>query len=225
LDVLLGRAREGSAAGGHYMLPAGSDQGYLVDRDFRLFSGQALDWMEKRLLDVRPEDIERVVCEDPRSGRVLYTLARPEPGHEPVWTAAREQDRVQEHRIDAVFRALINLSMDDVAGPAGEASGPLTDVPGPRLLYHLYDGTTYAIYPGLPVPGKKDQFSLRIQVAYVPPDGMNLLPDDTYPADPAVLAGRAADQNARLAPWVYAVQAWRHGNFIVNPDGFAAPEH
>ncbi|MBR9980039.1 MAG: DUF4340 domain-containing protein, partial [Desulfatitalea sp.] len=104
LDILLGRAREGTM-GGHYVLPVGSSVGYLVDRDFQPFGGRVADWIQKDLLDVRPEAIRRVVCEDPRSGRTLYVLERPAPDRDPVWTDAVPGDDIHAARIDAVFRA------------------------------------------------------------------------------------------------------------------------
>jgi hypothetical protein len=94
---------------------------------------------------------------------------------------------------------------------------------GPQLLYHLYDGTIYAVHPGPPLSGSDDRFSLRVRAAYIAPRGINPQPADASLEDPVEGAKRAADLNARLAAWVYAVQGWRYGNFIVDPAEFAAP--
>lgn len=60
----VGARREGSASAGwadqYFIQLAGSDAVYLVDYDFRPFDGDAADWIETELLNVRSEDIVSV---------------------------------------------------------------------------------------------------------------------------------------------------------------------
>lgn len=222
LDVLLGRPRAGMA-GGHYVMPSGSSVGYLVDRDFRSFGGRPWDWIERELLDVQPEDIERVVCEEPATGQVLYTLRRPEPHLDPVWMDALPGYRVREGRVEAVFRALIRLGAEDVAGPVDDARMSLWEEPLPFLVYHLYDGTVYTLSPGPRLPDGDEHFALRIKVAYSAPseDGFRSDASNKEAVD-TEKAALAAERHARLAPWVYAIAAWRHGSLVLDPAEFVA---
>jgi hypothetical protein len=221
LDIIVGKARETTAGSGNYVLPQQSRLGYLVDENLRRFGRQSPDWIQSKLLDVDPEAIERVVCEDPESGGVLYTLQRPAPGQDPIWIGGDPEGGQRTFRVDTVYRALANLSVDDVAAPAGIADTPLFEN-RPRLAYHLYDGTVYYIYPGDPVPDTDDQFYFRIQVAAQPvADKIRLdSVDASRPDETAVSEEPVPGLNKMMASWVYVIPAWKHGSFVLDPELF-----
>jgi hypothetical protein len=221
LDIIVGKARETTAGSGNYVLPQQSRLGYLVDGNLRRFSRQSPDWIQNKLLDVDPEDIERVVCEDPDSGEVLYTLQRPGPGQDPIWIGGDPEGVQRTFRVDTVFRALANLSVDDVVAPAGIAD-TLYFENRPRLAYHLYDGTVYHIYPGDPLPDADDRFYFRLQVVTQPASETTRLDsvDASRPHETAVSEEPAPGLNKMMASWVYVIPAWKHGSFVLDPELF-----
>ncbi len=224
LDIIVGKARETTAGSGNYILPRQSRVGYLVDGNLRRFGRQSPDWIQNKLLDVHPEEIERVVCEDPGSGEVLYTLQRPQPDQDAIWIDGDPDESAHRtFRIETVYRALSNLSVDDVVAPAGIADPPAWENRH-RLAYHLYDGTIYYIYPGDPLPGADDLFYLRLQVAHTDAVQLNKV-DASRPDETLTLEERTPGLNKMLEPWVYVIPAWKHSSFVLDPELFLeAPE-
>lgn len=237
LDVLVGRAREAAAGtGGHYLLPGGSVTGYMVDQNFLFVGRSPVDWLNKHLLDVPAEDIEKVVCTDTRTGQTYYTLARPEPYADPVWMEAAPGDILRTARFDAAFRALIALSLDDVtpATPGGFETAPLHQSTAfanhPFLTYHLYDGTHYRIYPGAASPDNPDLYYLKIEASWQAPaeDGLTGrdLTDaeaDVWAEEASALQQQADELTMRLAPWVFMIPTWKYNNFITDTAEFIEP--
>lgn len=223
LDIIVGRAREASVGtGGHYLLPTGASRGYMVDQNFLFVGRQAVDWLEKDLLNVSADDIETVECIDPQTGAVCYTLSRPEAYADPAWMQATPGDTLRTSRFDAVFRNLIALSLDDVTAATPEL---LEQAFANRstLTYLLYDGTRYTVFPGSTVAEDSDVYYLKIEADWQPPAQMEENADLLTEEEATTLQQAARDLNARLAPWVFMVPSWKYNNFITDPTEFIQP--
>lgn len=221
LDIILGKSRQAAmGGGGHFVLPTGSQAGYLVAGNFERVGRRPSDWIKNTLLDIKPEAIWRVVCEDPESGRIHYTLERPQPGQDPLWSGAQPGAVLRPFRFDSVYRALINLGVEDVAGPAGNPPFPGFES-RPRLVYTLYDGSIYSIYPGGPLPGEGDRFYFRVQTAYDPPaERVRSQTDGSGQETAAHRQEQAAQWNATIGSWIYVIAGWKHSSFVVDPAEF-----
>ena len=66
LDMVIGKAREAvSGSGGHYVMPSGDKSVYLVDAEFSSLNVNPEKWLDKKLLDIKAEDVQKIVCFNP----------------------------------------------------------------------------------------------------------------------------------------------------------------
>ena len=84
-NILLGKIRKSSAgSGGQYVCIADQKQVILVDNSFRFINKKPEEWLQKELVTVNTDQIEKMVCYEPgNNSQPLYTLIRPEKDKDP----------------------------------------------------------------------------------------------------------------------------------------------
>ncbi|MDM8551182.1 DUF4340 domain-containing protein [Desulfobacterales bacterium HSG2] len=169
-DIIIGKSRDASAgAGGHYVTFAKDYfTVYLVDKSFRFLDKKSEQWLDKKLLEVKAEDVEKVVCLDPESEKAIYTLRRPEKGKDPEFADPPLGKKVKKSKADEVFKALSNFRIDNIADPVKKTDETGLDKAS-CFEIHLFDGTVYKAYPGAELEDEKDKFYFKTDVSYIAP--------------------------------------------------------
>ncbi len=227
-DIILGSPREG---GGHYVMRGDASDIYMADQIFRFLDKKPEEWLDKNLTEAKANDIEKVVCTDLKSEKVIYTLKRPEKGKDPEFGDLPEGKKLKKSRVSSIFGAIASFTIEDVADPAKEAGETGLDN-ALCFEYHLFDGTVYKIYPGSALSDDKDKFYFKASVGYVVPEKKEEVekqgeeekadeeaskPEEAEKNE-AELSAEAETLNARISPWLYIISKWRHDNFVADPE-------
>jgi hypothetical protein len=172
-DVIIGKAREATAGhGGHYLVKVDSETVHLVDKSFRYIETKPGQWIEKKLIDIKPADLEQVVCKDPGEEKNIFVLKRPEKDKDPEFIEPSEDiagRTTKKPKITSLFNALSGMRIEDVADP--QLGNDKTGFDDARYLsYHLFDGTVYKIYLGNKKEGEGDRYFFKVSVNYNPPE-------------------------------------------------------
>jgi hypothetical protein len=186
--VVIGQ-RETRGLPGTHVRRLDDDTALLVDRDLQP-ARDPVDWLEREILDIAVEEVLSLEIERPDGERLvverddlgIFMIANLPEGRRPSGPTAAE----------AVARGLSGLRLDDVR-PVDDG---LPEHPPTRAVYRLSDGLIIEArnWESLSMAGGADHwiaFSAR-------PEG-----DETT-------IERATSLNARLAPWLYRLPAWRH---------------
>ncbi|QTA84317.1 DUF4340 domain-containing protein [Desulfonema magnum] len=231
-DIILGNPREG---GGHYVMHANADDVYMVDQIFSFLDKKPDEWLDKELTEAKSNDVEKVVCTDPKSEKVIYTLKRPEKGKDPEFANLPEGKKLKKSKANSLFGAIGSFRIEDVADPAKEAGETGLDN-ALCFEYHMFDGTVYKVYPGTALNNDNDKFYLKMSAAYVAKekkeeekkqgeeekavaDEETSKPEETEKNE-VELSAEAEKLNKRISPWIYIVSKWRHDNFVADPEEF-----
>ncbi len=192
-DIIIGNAREAaSGSGGHYMMNAGGNTVYLVDKDFKFMDKKSSDWIRTDLLDVKAEDVEEVICKDRKNDTVLYTLKRPEKGKNPEFVHPPEGKKMIPSKINNVFSALGSFKIDGVADPAMTAADTGTE--NICLIYRMFDGTEYTACPGSASKEDAEKFYFRASASYTEPPSEEKTAED---AETAPEEGKAEEGESK----------------------------
>ncbi len=245
-DLIIGKSRESSSpgsGGGQYVMLAKDPTVYLVDKSFRSLDKKAAEWLDKELTDVKTPDIEKVICLDPKSGKTVYTLKRPEKGKDAELTEMPAERKVKKAKINSALGAVASLRIEDVADPAKKAEETGMDK-ALCLEYHLFDGTVYKAYPGIAVPEDAEKYYLKVEVGYTAPEvkaeenaeasGDEKLSDEDKAKQEeerkkkaedrkkqeSELADTAKKLNEKISPWTYLIPKWKYENFVSNAEEF-----
>ncbi len=234
-DIIIGKAREASAgAGGQYVMLAGNADVCLTDKNFRFLDKEPAQWLDKELMNVKPDDIEKVVCIDPETKEAIYSLRRPEKGKSPEFSDLPEGKKIKKSKVDDVFRMLSSFQIENVADPAKKAEETGLD----KALcfeYHLFDGTVYKAYPGNALADDNDKFYFKVDVSYAAPeikeeikpeaegdkekeadDGAKAKKAEEEKAKQAELLVESKKLNEKISPWTYVISKWKRDNFIAD---------
>lgn len=246
-DILIGKTREsGGGRGGNFVMPEDSKTIYLVDQEFNLLKATPEEWIDKELLDISPDRVERVDRIDPQGKTPLYTVKRPGASLPPEMTDAPKGKKILAAKLNRLMDALSAFRIEDVI--ASDTPAEKTGIgEGPCFDYTLFDGTRYTVCLGKTVAGNPDRTYLKASVGFTPPPA----PEKETPADTkkapeetkAAEAGKtetktdaapektgdpakdAAAQQERISPWIFAVPQWKADQFIADKaDFFEAPE-
>ena len=200
VDVIIGKTREITAgAGGHYIMPTAGNTIYLVDKKFDELGKTDLDWIEKNILDIKEEEIEKVLCRPLGTDKIAYTLKRPEKGKPPELVDVAPAEALNPSKIDDVMTALAPLSIDDIAGYPNDPveSGISYNF---RFEYYLYNGDLYEFTPGRATDKDTKKFYLKAT-----------LKKEGTPQ-------KISKTRNLINRWVYEIPEWKYGRFITNPD-------
>ena len=180
--------RETRGLRGTYVRVAGGPTALLVDQDLQP-ERAVVDWLERELLDIPPEEIATLEIGRPDGGTLridrdeldIFRIADLPEGFRPSGPTAAE----------SVARALSALRLDDVRSLDG---GP-PEQPPTRATFRLRDGLT---------------IEARSWETDSPADGTTYWVAFSATADGGEAAARAQALNERLGSWLYRLPAWKH---------------
>jgi len=180
---------------------------YLVDYDFRPFSATPEDWIDRQILNVRPDDIVSV-----KSGDVELKLDGTD------WTLADldpEKEEFQSSEANKMRSALQYLRCESIADSA-KSDAELGFTNAVEYVAQTRDGFTYTATLG--GKAKDGERYARFFVAYAKPEA----PTD---ADKKTLeefqktcdanAKKAADLDAKLKLWTYRISNTKAQNLTI----------
>lgn len=243
-EILIGQARKSDVGrGGNYVMPAGENTVYVVDKEFNLLDTEARQWIDKALMDIPSEEILRVDRIDPRSQTPIWTVKREAKNRPAELEGLPEGKTAAPARINRLMDALAAFQIDDVVDPRTSVEKTGLDS-GPCFRYALFDGTVYTLRLGNAVDGDPDRTYLRASVAFDPP------PEGDAASDPGKTAGEhapssgndkatdatsetvknpldpvaaAAERDRRIGPWIFAVPQWKVDQLIADKEDFFEP--
>ena len=234
-----------TGSGGQYIYNEEDSLIYLLDKVLKYTEKESSGWLEKELLDVKAEDIEKVECVNEEDVTV-YTVKRPEKGKKPeLLTPVPEGRKLKSSELDSLFRSISSLRIEDVLDPAEKVkdNSKLT-----KVTFSKFDGTSYTFYPHKVFKDDEDKHCVRLEVSFVEPpkpevekadaEAEQLTPDKTVPVKedeeakkeedkekepektPEELAYEAQNLNKKLNGWTYILSKWKFENFVTEMDEF-----
>lgn len=228
-DIIFGKARESSSgAGGQYVMPANTSTIYLVDKSFTHIDKKPAEWLNRDLIGIEPNAIEKVVCSKLGSEKIIYTLKRPDKDKPPVFinvplNKGKKDKKIIKTKLDQVFEALSSLGIEDIADP--EQNGENIRIKDAQCLkYYLFNGMTYKICLGKPLDNDKDKFYFRAKVEFAPLLQKTKVNGENGPKDQKKLSEEADRLYKKLNPWIYVISKWEHDRFVTDPKDFFEKE-
>jgi Domain of unknown function (DUF4340) len=181
-EVITGKHRDdqlGAGVGGIYVRKPGSAQSWLARGNLSL-AGNTADWLDKTLLDLPTAQVKEVVLTQP-DGTSL-TIARDKPGDKFALAAMPKDKKLKyDSVLDDEAGTLAALKLDDVS-PAKGFDFPASGAGHAQFV--AFDGLTIA-------------------VDLIDKDGKSWAKFTATGSGDS--AKQAADLNAKLAPWIYAL--------------------
>lgn len=215
IDIKIGARREaGSSAGGwanQMFISIGDEAIYLVDYDFRPFSGSSSDWIKRDLISERPEDIVAL-----KSGNLEL---KADAG---TWTLVgldSENEELQQSVADNLRRALQFLNCSDIANPA-KSDEELGFDQAESFSATTRSGIVYSLQLGKETGSGR---YVRIAASYEKPKPP-VKPEEedqqeqyeaeraTYEAAVASNTAKVAELTKKLSNWTYVINSYNANN-------------
>ena len=238
LDMVLGKTRtrdpqKGPPDGQYVMSGSGSDI-FLIDRILSSFESGPAQWLQKSPVQVDDEEVRRIACLGPDGTTVRYAMERPARGKDFQWMSPPTDHHVKKSSLNRLTRALSGLQIEDVE-PASKASEMGKGGDAFRVDYTLFDGRIYRVFvltgcsPTVPC-------RIRIEAACGAPESQEADADqgdrskregsagsdgEEKPSPPAE---EAAQEDARLRPWVFTIPEWQYQAFFTDPEALLEKE-
>jgi hypothetical protein len=183
-EVIVGKHRIDQLGGGSdgvYLRKPGDPQSWLAGGTLDL-AGDTASWLDRKIVDILPEAVKEAVLIQPDGGKL--DIARDKPGDPlALKDAPAERKTVSDAALNEPASALTSLLLGDVR--------PAAALPLPEAGVSHAEFTTFA--------------GLTVKVALFEKDGGQWAYFDASGEGEA--AKSAAELEARLAPWVYAIPA------------------
>jgi len=203
-NFLMGSTDSGSAGSGRqYIMPEGQTEVYLVDKSFKFLGLTPDKWLEKEILKLEEQQVEKITCYQPGKDKPRYTLQRTGKDEAFALSEAPSEGKLDTYKVDRLARALSPLRIEDVRDPA---SGDKSFAWKTRIEYRLFNSTVYKIFLGAVTPGNKERYTIRAEV---------IIPPDT--------AG-ASETDSDLSRWTYIVDKWDLDSFTSDIEGLMKKE-
>jgi len=232
-EIITGKVRENDtgASGGQYVRIDDTETVYLTDKNFKYMTKDSKGWIDKELLDIKAEDIQKVVFTS-WEGKKVYTIQREKKEDDAKLINVPEGRKVKKSEVTSAIGALSSLRIEDIENPE-EKQTDKSKVD--KLTYYLFDGTVYRLYPEKKFKNNEDVHCLRVEVAYQKPpeeekptEASDAMPvtDDKAETDkkdektPEELAYDAENNNKKLSPWTFILAKWKFENLITNIEEF-----
>ena len=222
-SILLGKTREagteGSFPAGQYVRLGRESKIYLIDQHFAYLQKKPADWLDKTLVELKEEEVNKISCLSADSKKPNYTLERREKGKGLEMSNVPAGGKVNSSVVNRLARALTSLRIDDISDPQAHSM----ERPK-RLEYHLYNGMIYRVYPGKAC-SEDNRGCLQLEVDYEKPapekkegaeeaaSGKEGTSADKTPEEHAL---EAKQLNDRLSPWVYVIPKWQYDALITD---------
>jgi len=241
-NIITGKVRENEqrASGGQYVRIKDSDTVYLTDKNFKYMTKDSKGWLDKDLLDIKAEDIQKIVFTS-WEGKKIYTIQREKKGEDAKLINVPEGRKPNKSEVNSVTRALSSLRIEDVENLSDEQTDKSKV---DKMTFYLFNGKVYTLYPEKKFKNNEDVHCLRLEVAYQKPpetepkeeekpaettDEVTPLPEEKSKTDaekedadkkdektPEELAYEAESDNKKLSGWTYILAKWKYENFISN---------
>ncbi|MCJ7682872.1 MAG: DUF4340 domain-containing protein [Desulfobacteraceae bacterium] len=229
LGILLGKTRlkgkEKKMPDGQYVILSKGPEIYLIDTILASFETGPSAWLEKSPVKVDAREIQSISCMGPGGKLVRYRFERAGKGKDLELIDPSTNQEIKKSSLSRLSSALSSLQIKDVENPSAPPQSIQKEA-SPLLVYHLFNGLTYRVYPGEACSGTMPCY-LRIGVDYKKPGPVKgektQAASSSKKAPPAEksqeeLAAVATEQNARVSPWVYVIPEWQHNAFFTNLD-------
>lgn len=184
-EIIAGKHRVdelGGGVDGIYVRKPGDPQSWLARGTLDL-PGDTLGWLDRKLVDLPEDKVKELVVTQPDGSKL--DLARDKPGNPLALKGAPANAKLKEGATTPPAEALADLELADVR--------PATDVTFPA------EGVAHAEYTGF--DGR------TVKIALVQQDGKSWAKIEASGSGDAEKP--AAELNAKLAPWVYALPDYK----------------
>jgi hypothetical protein len=239
-NIITGKVRENDqrASGGQYVRIDDSETVYLTDKNFKYMTKDSKGWIDKDLLDIKEEDIQKVVCRN-KTNEEIFTIQRDKKGEDAKLVNVPEGRKQKKSEVSSVLRALSSLRIEDIENPSDKQTDK-SEIN--KMTFSLFNGKVYTLYPEKKFKNNDDVHCLRIEVAFQKPpetetkeekppespDSVTPVPEEKTETDkeddakkketktPEELAYEAETDNKQLSGWTYVIAKWKYENFISN---------
>jgi len=221
-DLIIGKTS--SQTKGNFIRPSKESTIYLVDRNFRFLETKPSVWIDKKLIDIDPDEIKTVIQFNHK--KPVYKLQRKDKDKKGIFINPPKDKKINQSKIDQVFGALYSFSINDIVDPSKDLSQKCFEKTV-FFEYHLFDGSIYKIYPGCEVENNRQNYYLRVQTSYMEPkkeetgDNIDKIKDKKTEAEKkADLSAKMDLLNKKISSWTYIISGWKYNNFITDPEEF-----
>lgn len=202
-SALVGSERKAdqSAAAGRYMRLGKDRKVYLAEGRYELYAANPLEWMDRRLLNIAPENIRQILCYSADTNELIFSLVSDAKGE-----SLKPKDtkfNFGPDDIGLLSSSLTHLGAVDVfpADPEGKSN--------PDCAYSLefvtFDDMVYRIYPSKTVGAdSNEEHQIRIDVACITSSGNE------------ECLRRANDLHVRFTPWIFKIDAYSYLRFVTS---------
>lgn len=191
-DLLTGEARKtrsGNAAGGVYVRRPGDAQAWLASDNAGDFDSEKSDWLERKIINIKPAQVKRLVIRHPGGETVVLSKATPETPGFTLENIPQGKKLMSPASLETVGGALADLQLDDVR------NGPIP-----------FDGTKTVTTDVTTFQG------LSVRVLTTERDGKFWITLDATGTD------KAEKIMARTGGWVYRISNYVASNLTKKPD-------
>ncbi|ETR70956.1 MAG: hypothetical protein OMM_02849 [Candidatus Magnetoglobus multicellularis str. Araruama] len=238
-NIITGKVRENEqrASGGQYVRVGDTETVFLTDKNFKYMTKDSKGWLDKELLDIKDEDIQKIVYTD-FEGKKVYTIQREKKGEDARLINVPEGRTPKKSEVNSTLRALSSLRIEDVENPSEKQTDKTTI---DKMVFYLFNGKVITIYPEKKFKNNEDVHCLRVEVAFQKPpepekpkeeeppvatDDVTPIPEEDAESEadddkkeeksPEELAYEAETQNKEMSGWTYILAKWKYENFISN---------
>lgn len=203
--LVLGRT--GPTGRGRFVRRAGSDQVWLVGKELEV-SAEALDWLERSVMDIPRSEIARVTVTHPDGREIRLQSPADSDGTFALMNAPEAREAGPAWRRNALAGGLAGLRLEDVRSHDGDRPDDAV-----RVRYTTHDGLV------LDAAVFRDDAGPWIHFTAA---------RDAHAADGAEAADEAVDLDAvavdgRLSPWQFRITDSRYGDLTGRLEEYLAP--
>jgi hypothetical protein len=218
-DATLGKSRSvSSGGGGSYVRIQNPPMIHLVDKVFSFIETEPSQWIDKKILEIPPEDIEQIDVWAIKKGKTKkqLTLKRPSRGEAPVLAGGSDGKKskmakeMDPSAIDDMFGALSSVQAEDVMEPLNVKSAAPLFLKAPLFYdYRLYNGTVFRIKAGGPDSADEERYYFKAKATF-PKLEETAGPDAS---GDAATEGAVAEKNRRKSitdrlSWTHVISKW-----------------
>jgi hypothetical protein len=242
-NIITGKVRENDqrASGGQYVRLDDSENVFLTDKNFKYMTKDSKGWLDKELLDIKDEDIQKVVFNS-WDDKHIYTVQREKKGEDAKLINVPDGRKPKQSEVNSIMRALSSLRIEDVENPSETQTDKMKI---DKMTFFLFNGKVYSLYPEKKFKDNNDIHCLRVEVTFqkppeaetkeeTPPETtseVTPVPEETPDAEaekaedeekkkeektPEELSYEAEMENKKISGWTYIVAKWKYENFITN---------
>ena len=226
-SLLSGKARkpvgEDGFSDGHYVKLSEDPGIYLIDNNFDHLEIRPSAWLEKSLVQVKENDVEKIICLSVDGKKQRYLLERPGKEKDMLLSGLPPDRKLNQSVLNQLSNALDGPRIEDIKDTSADtvSNGPEFAF---RIEYHLFNGMIYRVYPGKEC-SKDNPCHMKLEVAYHKPVSPEKGQAEEQTSKkggtekpPEELALKERQLNDRFSPWIFVIPEWRHKNYITDLD-------